>query len=150
MRVVIQRVNRANVKIDERMISEIGHGLLVLCGFEQGDEMEDLRWVAGKVSRLRIFDDEAGTMNLSVVDKAGEIMVISQFTLHASTKKGNRPSYIRALEPLKAKELYQRFVEELTAYSGIVVKTGIFGAHMMIELVNDGPVTIIIDSKMRE
>ena len=150
MRVVIQRVNRANVKIDERLISEIGQGLLVLCGFVQGDEMEDLRWVAGKVSRLRIFDDEAGTMNLSVVDKAGEIMVISQFTLHASTKKGNRPSYIRALEPVKAKELYQRFVEELTAYSGIVVKTGIFGAHMMIELVNDGPVTIIIDSKMRE
>ena len=150
MRVVIQRVSRANVKIDERLISEIGYGLMVVCGYEEGDEVEDFRWIAGKISRLRIFDDEAGMMNLSVVDKAGEMMVISQFTLHASTKKGNRPSYIRALEPVRAKELYQLFVDELVCYSGIGVKTGIFGAYMMIELVNDGPVTIIIDSKMRE
>lgn len=150
MRVVIQRVNRACVEVEGCIVGEIGYGLLVLCGFEDGDTAEDLAWIAGKVVRLRIFNDENRVMNLSVKDVGGQILSVSQFTLHASTKKGNRPSYIRALEPVKANELYQQFNQMLQMELGTPVQTGVFGAYMKVALENDGPVTIIIDSKNKE
>lgn len=150
MRVVVQRVNKASVEAEGRIVGEIGSGLLVLCGFEDGDTAEDLAWMVGKVIRLRIFNDENQVMNLSVKDVGGQILSVSQFTLHASTKKGNRPSYIRALEPIKANELYQQFNQMLLMELGTPVQTGVFGAYMKVALENDGPVTIIIDSKNKE
>lgn len=150
MRIVLQRVSEANVKIDGQIVGQIGHGIMILLGIEDEDSKEDIKWLAGKVSRLRIFSDEEGKMNLSIQDVGGEFLVISQFTLHASTKKGNRPSYIKAARPEVAIPLYEQFVAELQLESGLKIATGEFGGDMKVSLVNDGPVTIIIDSKIRE
>ena len=150
MRAVIQRVIQASVSIDGMLKSRIGPGLLVLLGIEEADRQEDIEWLAGKISRLRIFNDPDGVMNLSVAETNGDILVVSQFTLHASTKKGNRPSYIRAARPETAVPLYEKFIKRLSLETGKEVKTGEFGAMMQIQLINDGPVTIIIDSKNRE
>ncbi len=150
MRVVIQRVREASVEIDGRIKAEIGQGLLVLLGIEDEDNQEDIDWLVGKILRLRIFNDENSVMNLSVKDIEGEIMVISQFTLHASVKKGNRPTYIRASKPDIAIPLYEDFVSKMEEGFGREIKTGEFGADMKIGLVNDGPVTIIIDTKNKE
>jgi D-tyrosyl-tRNA(Tyr) deacylase len=150
MRTVIQRVDSASVNIDGELYSSVGKGLLVLLGIEPGDDNRDIDWLAGKIVRLRIFDDENGVMNLSVKDIDGEILVVSQFTLHASTKKGNRPSYIKAAPPEIAIPLYEKFIEKLSEMSANTVKTGKFGAMMNIELVNNGPVTIFIDTKNKE
>ena len=150
MRAVIQRVSKANVKIDNKTKAEIKNGLLVFLGIEELDSKEDIDWLSGKISRLRIFNDENGIMNKSVVEVDGEILVISQFTLHASTKKGNRPSYIKAAKPEIAIPLYNEFIKVLETEISKKVKTGEFGAMMEVGLVNDGPVTIIIDSKNRE
>ena len=150
MRTVIQRVTQAGVSIDGMLKSRIGPGLLVFLGIEEADGQDDIEWLAGKISRLRIFDDPDGVMNLSVAETNGNILVVSQFTLHASTKKGNRPSYIRAARPEIAVPLYEKFIKRLSLETGKEVKTGEFGAMMQIQLINDGPVTIIIDSKNRE
>jgi len=150
MRVVIQRVTNASVTIDGEVKSSIGNGLLVLAGFESADTTEDLEWTGNKIAQLRIFEDENGVMNRSVKEIDGEILVVSQFTLHAKTKKGNRPSYINAAPPEISVPLYNRFVETLGNLIGKEIKTGEFGAMMMIELINDGPVTIIIDSKNKD
>lgn len=150
MRVVIQRVSKAEVRSSNYGISRIGEGLLILLGIEEADSESDVAWLAGKISRLRIFPDTDGVMNLSVTDVKGSVLVVSQFTLHASTRKGNRPSYIRAARPETAIPLYEMFVEQVKQTTGLVVQTGWFGAMMQIELVNDGPVTIIIDSKDKE
>jgi len=150
MRAVIQRVSRAGVTIDGILKSSIGKGLLVLIGIEDQDGPEDIAWLSGKICRLRVFDDNDGVMNLSVPEINAEILVVSQFTLHASTKKGNRPSYIRSARPEIAIPVYEQFIRQLSKDLGKDVKTGEFGAMMDIELVNDGPVTIIIDTKVRE
>ena len=150
MRVVVQRVSNASVSVGGEKVSSIGNGLLVLAGFEHGDTMEELEWMSAKIVQLRIFADQEGVMNLSVRDTNGEILLISQFTLHAATKKGNRPSYIRAAPPEISVPLYQMFVDMVSEQLGKPVKTGIFGADMKVELLNDGPVTIIIDSKNKE
>jgi D-tyrosyl-tRNA(Tyr) deacylase len=150
MKVVIQRVSEASVRVDGKVTGEIRRGLLVLAGWEEADEQEDLQWMAGKIVNLRIFSDDAGLMNLSVKDIDGEILLVSQFTLHASTKKGNRPSFIKAARPEKAKSMYEDFIRELSVQSGKAIPTGIFGADMKVVLINDGPVTIIIDSKNKE
>ncbi|HYG51898.1 MAG TPA: D-aminoacyl-tRNA deacylase [Flavobacteriales bacterium] len=150
MKAVLQRVSKASVTVDSKIISSIQHGLLVLLGVEDADTGEDGLWLAGKIARMRIFADDQGIMNKDVTEVAGEIIVVSQFTLHASTKKGNRPSYIKAARPEKAIPLYEQFVEQLKTESGVNVLTGIFGADMKVELLNDGPVTIAIDSKNRE
>ncbi|HPD64330.1 MAG TPA: D-aminoacyl-tRNA deacylase [Bacteroidia bacterium] len=150
MRVVIQRVKEASVHIDHQPYSSIGKGLLVFLGIEHEDEEEDVSWLCKKISQLRIFDDAEGIMNLSVSDTDGEIMVVSQFTLHASTKKGNRPSYIRAARPEKAIPLYENFIKTLKELINKEVKSGVFGAMMDIHLINDGPVTILIDSRQKE
>jgi len=150
MRTVIQRVTRASVFINDRMRSEIGSGLLVLLGIEEQDSNEDIEWICSKIVQLRIFNDSNNVMNLSILDTLGSIMVISQFTLHAKTKKGNRPSYIKAAHPDKAVPLYESFVNRLSVLLGKEVATGEFGAMMQIELVNDGPVTILIDTKNKE
>ena len=150
MRVVIQRVSHASVTIEGTEKSRIGAGLLILIGIEQEDTPEDTDWLCKKITALRIFSDEAGLMNRSVQDIAGEILVVSQFTLHASTKKGNRPSFIKAARPDMAIPMYEKFVEVLRQESGRPVLTGEFGADMKVALLNDGPVTIIIDSKNRE
>ena len=150
MRVVIQRVTKAAVAIDGKIHAEIGKGLLVFLGIENADSIEDIEWLSGKIVNLRIFDDEYGVMNVSVKDNAGEILVISQFTLHASTKKGNRPSYIRASKPEIAIPLYERFLGQLANELGKEIKSGVFGADMKVELMNDGPVTIVIDTKNKE
>lgn len=150
MRVVIQRVSEARVTIAGETTGEIGAGLLVLLGIETGDEMADASWLAGKIVRQRIFADEAGLMNQSVMDRAGGLLVVSQFTLHAGTKKGNRPSFIRAARPEQAIPLYEFFLTELARESGIRPQTGRFGAMMAVQLVNDGPVTILMDSRARE
>ena len=150
MRAVIQRVQRASVKIDETTRAVIGGGILVLIGIEEADTYEDIEWLSGKITRLRIFRDDKGVMNLSLVEVGGDALVISQFTLHASTKKGNRPSYIRAASPETAIPLYENFIKQLEKDLGQTVQTGEFGAYMQVEMVNDGPVTIIIDSKNRE
>jgi D-tyrosyl-tRNA(Tyr) deacylase len=150
MRVVVQRVSNASVTVEGELISSIGKGLIVLAGFEQAETSEDLDWMSGKICNLRIFNDEQGVMNLSVKETGGEILLISQFTLHAATKKGNRPSYIRAAPPEISVPLYNLFIEKVSEQLGQSVKTGIFGADMKIELLNDGPVTIIIDSKNKE
>jgi D-tyrosyl-tRNA(Tyr) deacylase len=150
MRAVIQRVSEASVSVNNELKSSIGNGLLVLVGIEEADSKEDIDWLCGKISRLRVFDDENGVMNLSVVESKGEILIVSQFTLHASTKKGNRPSYIKAAKPEIAVPLYEQFIRHFEMESGIQPKTGEFGAMMNVHLVNDGPVTIIIDSKHKE
>jgi len=150
MRTVIQRVTRASVAIGGEIKSRIGKGLMILVGIEDKDTQEDIVWLARKIVNLRVFDDENGVMNRSVLEIHGEIMLVSQFTLHASTKKGNRPSYIKASKPDIAIPLYERFCAELRELSGHEVATGEFGADMKIELVNDGPVTILIDSQNRE
>ncbi len=150
MRALVQRVSQASVTIDGQVKSEIGNGLLVFIGIEESDSDEDIDWLTGKISRLRIFDDEQGVMNLSVKDVNGGILLISQFTLHASTKKGNRPSYIRAARPEVAIPLYEKFIARLETLLGKKIGTGEFGAHMEVSLVNDGPVTLFIDTKNRE
>jgi D-tyrosyl-tRNA(Tyr) deacylase len=150
MRAVIQRVTKASVTIDGKTHSQIGEGLLVLVGIEDADSMEDIEWLSGKIVNLRIFGDAAGVMNVSVIDKKGEILIVSQFTLHASTKKGNRPSYIRASKPEIAIPLYEKMVKQLSADLGQPVKTGVFAADMKVSLLNDGPVTIVIDTKNKE
>jgi len=150
MRVVIQRVSKASVTVEGEKISEIGKGLLILVGIEDSDNQEDIDWLANKIVQLRIFDDEQGVMNLSIKDIDGDILVVSQFTLHASTKKGNRPSYIRASKPDFAIPMYEKFVAAVEAASAKKPGTGKFGAMMDVVLVNDGPVTIIIDTKQKD
>lgn len=150
MRIVIQRVGHASVSIGGEPRSSIGRGLMVLVGVEHGDEMADAVWLAAKTAALRIFPDEAGVMNRSVVDCGGEILSVSQFTLTASARKGNRPSYMRAAGHETATALYEAYCSELTRLTGRPTATGVFGADMQVELVNDGPVTIIIDSKLKE
>ena len=150
MRVVIQRVKTASVTIDGMIKDEIGPGLLVLAGIEDADDLSDIEWLGNKIAQLRIFNDEAGVMNLSVMETGGSIMVISQFTLHAKTKKGNRPSYIKAACHEIAIPLYESFIKKLSDITGKRIATGEFGAMMDVSLINDGPVTIIIDTKEKE
>ena len=150
MRVVIQRVSEASVKIEGLLKGHIGPGMLILAGFEEEDNREDLEWMVRKIANLRIFDDDQGVMNLSVSQVSGQLLVVSQFTLHASTRKGNRPSYVKAAVPDIAIPLYESFCTMLQTYTGIKIETGEFGAHMEVQLINNGPVTIIIDSKKRE
>jgi D-aminoacyl-tRNA deacylase len=150
MRVVIQRVLEAQVKVEDAVAGAISRGLLVLAGFEENDSDEDLDWMAGKICQLRIFNDDKGLMNLSVSDISGEILLVSQFTLHAQAKKGNRPSFIRAAKPDIAVPLYENFIATLGVLVKTKIQTGIFGADMKVSLINDGPVTIIIDSKNRD
>lgn len=150
MRAVIQRVNGCKVDIAGQTVGSIDNGVLVLLGVEAEDNAEDIEWLAGKISRLRIFDDENGVMNLDINQAAGRALVVSQFTLYASTKKGNRPSYIRSAPEPISRPLYEQFVARLEQILGTKVETGQFGADMQVSLVNDGPVTIIIDTKNRE
>ncbi len=150
MRVVIQRVAHASVTINGQCKSRIGKGMLILAGFEEADNQEDIEWTCKKIVNLRIFDDEQGIMNKSILEDGGDILVISQFTLHASTRKGNRPSYIKAAKPDTAIPLYERFCSELTQALGKEIGTGEFGADMKVELLNDGPVTICMDTKTKE
>jgi D-aminoacyl-tRNA deacylase len=147
---VIQRVTSAAVEIDSNVKSKIGKGLLVLVGIEEADDDTDIEWLSGKIVNLRIFNDAAAVMNLSVKDTGGEILIVSQFTLHASTKKGNRPSYIKAAKPEISIPMYEKFVGRVAADLGKDVQTGEFGADMKVSLLNDGPVTIIIDSRDRK
>lgn len=150
MRVVIQRVSRASVTIEGQCKSAIGSGMLILVGIEEADETEDIDWLCKKIANLRIFDDANGVMNKSVLETGGEVLVISQFTLHASTRKGNRPSYIKAARPERAIPLYEQFCRELSSSLGKEIGTGEFGADMKVELLNDGPVTICMDTKNKE
>ena len=150
MRAVIQRVMQANVAINNDIRSAIGKGLLVLVGIEDADTPEDIEWLSAKIVNLRIFDDAGGVMNISLKDTGGDLLVVSQFTLHAATKKGNRPSYIRASKPDIAIPLYEQFVKQLETDLGKTVHTGEFGADMKVSLINDGPVTIVIDTKNKE
>ncbi len=150
MRAVIQRVSSAQVVVEQEKVSGIGSGLLLLISIEDADDEADLEWMAKKILQLRIFDDRNGVMNLSVKEVNGELLVVSQFTLHASTRKGNRPSYLRAAKPGLAVPLYEKFVEMLESASGRRAGRGIFGAQMEVSLVNDGPVTIIMDSKNKD
>ena len=150
MRVVIQRVSQASVTIDGKIKSSIGHGMLLLLGVEDTDNQEDIDWIVKKVCQLRIFNDNSGVMNLSIEDTGGEVLVVSQFTLMASLKKGNRPSYIRASGPAHAVPVYEKFIEKMSERLGKPVGSGEFGADMKVTLVNDGPVTIIIDTKNKD
>ena len=150
MRAVIQRVTQASVTVDGKITGEIGPGLLVLVGIEDADGQEDITWLSNKITNLRIFGDEAGVMNLSVKETGGDVLLVSQFTLHASTKKGNRPSYIRASKPDIAIPMYEKMIAQLGQDLGKPVQTGIFGADMKVALLNDGPVTITIDTQARE
>ena len=150
MRVVIQRVQRCSVEVEGEIIGEIGKGLAILLGVEEADTQEDIDWLCGKISRLRIFDDENGVMNLDIQQAGGRAIVISQFTLFASTKKGNRPSYIRSAPEPISRPMYEKFLATLSAMLGAEVEHGEFGADMQVSLVNDGPVTICIDSKNKE
>lgn len=150
MRIVIQRVSRAKVQVDQQIIGEINKGLLLLVGIEEDDTAEDINWCTRKIAQMRLFNDEEGKMNKSLLEIDGEVLSVSQFTLHASTKKGNRPSFIKAAKPEKANHLYLQFNETLTCLMGKEVATGIFGAHMEVSLINDGPVTILLDSKNKE
>ncbi|MFM6984896.1 MAG: D-aminoacyl-tRNA deacylase [Chitinophagaceae bacterium] len=150
MRVVLQRVSSASVTIDGISVSEIGQGFMILLGIEISDNQADADWMIGKVAQMRVFGDADGKMNLSIQDVKGSFLVVSQFTLHAMTAKGNRPSFIKAARPEQAIPIYEYFVKQLQLISGLPVKTGQFGADMQVALVNDGPVTIIIDSKQRE
>lgn len=150
MRIVIQRVSEASVYIDSVKRGTIGQGLLVLIGIEDSDDRQDIEWLCGKIARLRIFGDDKGLMNLSVQDIKGEILVISQFTLHASTKKGNRPSFIKASKPDHSEAVYNQFLQQLKLEFKGIVRSGEFGAHMKIHLINDGPVTLFMDTKRKE
>jgi D-tyrosyl-tRNA(Tyr) deacylase len=150
MKIVIQRVSSASVTIERKVVADIQKGLLILVGIEDIDSQEDIDWLVGKITKIRVFDDENQVMNLSVQDIDGDIIVVSQFTLHAATKKGNRPSYIKAAKPDIAISLYKSFVQQLEKELGKKIQTGVFGADMKVSLVNDGPVTIIIDSKNKE
>jgi D-tyrosyl-tRNA(Tyr) deacylase len=150
MRAVIQRVSRAGVSIDGSIHSQINKGLLVLLGIEDADTAEDIEWLSNKIVNLRVFNDENDVMNVSIKDMGGEILLVSQFTLHASTKKGNRPSYIRASKPEIAVPLYEKMIEQLSTDLGKAIQTGEFGADMKVELLNDGPVTIVMDTKNKE
>jgi D-tyrosyl-tRNA(Tyr) deacylase len=150
MKIVLQRVSSASVTIDNRVVADIQKGLLILVGIEDTDGQEDIDWLVGKITKIRVFDDENQVMNLSIQEIDGEIIVVSQFTLHAATKKGNRPSYIKAAKPDNAIPLYENFVKSLELVFGKKVLTGVFGADMKVSLVNDGPVTIIMDSKNKE
>jgi D-aminoacyl-tRNA deacylase len=150
MRVVLQRVSQASVTVDSKIVADIQKGLLVLVGIEDADTQEDIDWLVGKIIKMRIFGDENDVMNCSVQDIDGDIVVVSQFTLHASTKKGNRPSYIKASKPEFAIQMYENFVKSLEKEFNKKIQTGIFGADMKVSLLNDGPVTILIDSKNKE
>jgi D-tyrosyl-tRNA(Tyr) deacylase len=150
MRIIIQRVTQAQVQIDGKLSSEIGNGLLILLGIEDADSDEDLNWLAQKIVNLRVFNDENGVMNISLIDANADILLVSQFTLFASTKKGNRPSYIKASRPEFASPLYEKIIAKLEELLGKKIATGTFGADMQISLTNNGPVTIMIDSKMKE
>jgi D-tyrosyl-tRNA(Tyr) deacylase len=150
MKVVLQRVASASVTVEDKIVGEIQKGIVVLVGIEDADSQEDIDWLVGKITQLRIFGDENGVMNLSVEEVNGDVLVVSQFTLHAATKKGNRPSYIKAARPDIAIPMYEKFVSSLETKLGKKVATGIFGADMKVSLLNDGPVTIIIDSKNKE
>ncbi|HIZ86417.1 MAG TPA: D-tyrosyl-tRNA(Tyr) deacylase [Candidatus Coprenecus stercoravium] len=150
MRAVIQRVSSSSVVIERKCHGEIGHGMTILIGIEGSDTVEDIDWLCRKIVNLRIFDDENGVMNKSILETGGDILVISQFTLYASTRKGNRPSYIKAAAPEIAVPLYGKFLERLENILGKQVKKGIFGADMKVSIVNEGPVTIIIDTKIKE
>lgn len=150
MRAVIQRVLKAKITINYSIERNIGKGLLIFIGIEDSDDEDDIKWLSGKIIRLRIFDDCNGVMNRSIQDIDGEIIIISQFTLHASTNKGNRPSYIRASKPQYSITVYKKFIEKIESDFGKSVKTGEFGAHMLVELINNGPVTIFIDTKNKE
>lgn len=150
MKAVIQRVTKASVTIEGKIFSAIGNGLLVLLGIEDADTDDDIQWLSSKIVNLRIFNDENDVMNVSVKDRNGDILVVSQFTLHASTKKGNRPSYIKASKPDFAIPMYEKFVNQLNIDLGKTVYTGVFGADMIVDLCNDGPVTIVIDSRNKE
>jgi D-tyrosyl-tRNA(Tyr) deacylase len=150
MRVVIQRVLEASVVVDEKVVGSIKNGLLVLLGIEDADTQDDINWLSGKIVGLRLFDDSDGVMNVSVKDIGGDILLVSQFTLMASTKKGNRPSYIKASKPPVAMPLYEQMIVTLSNELGKAVQTGIFGADMKVSLINNGPVTITIDSKIKE
>src|SRR5579871_5199491 len=150
MRVIIQRVEKASVTIDGKIKSQINKGLLIFLGIEDADDAEDISWLSNKIINLRIFDDESGVMNIPLAETGGDILLVSQFTLHASTKKGNRPSYIRAARPERAIPLYESFIRQLEKDLGKPIQTGQFGADMKVALINDGPVTIYIDSKDKE
>lgn len=150
MRVVIQRVSRASVIVDKKTVGEIKEGLIVFTGFEDADNAEDIEWISNKIVQMRLFNDENGVMNKSVKDIGGSILLVSQFTLHASTKKGNRPSYSKASKGDIAIPLYEKTIKQLQTDLGKLIETGIFGADMKVELLNDGPVTIVIDSKNKE
>ena len=150
MKVVIQRVSKAKVEVNDSVICKIKQGFLILLGIESSDSQEDFNWLVSKISNLRVFSDDELKMNLSIKDVKGEIIVVSQFTLHAKTKKGNRPSFINAANPEHAKPIYDEFISKLKNESEVNVKSGIFGANMQLTIVNDGPVTIIIDSKNKE
>lgn len=150
MRAVVQRVSQASVTVDSLVCGRIGHGLVVLLAVEPADTGTDIAWLSGKIVRLRIFDDEQGVMNRSVVEVGGDVLLISQFTLFASTRKGNRPSYTRSAPPAVAAGVFERFARQLESDLGRRVPTGRFGAHMEVALTNDGPVTVIIDSKLKE
>jgi D-aminoacyl-tRNA deacylase len=150
MRVIIQRVSKSEVVVEGKITASIGLGLLILLGIEEADSIEDIDWLVKKISQLRIFNDENGVMNLAISEVGGDIIVVSQFTLHASTKKGNRPSYIRAARPETAIPLYEKFIAALETALGKPVGRGIFGAHMDVTLTNDGPVTIILDTKNKD
>lgn len=150
MKVILQRVSKAEVTVDSISVGKISAGILVLVGFEEADQSEDLEWMIGKILKLRIFNDENELMNLSLLETQGELLVISQFTLYASTKKGNRPSYIKAAKPEIAEQYYQQFIKLLKKEYPNKIECGIFGANMQVELINDGPVTISIDSKQKE
>jgi len=149
MKTVIQRVSQASVEINQQIKSKISIGLLILLGIEHDDTIEDIDWLCGKIARLRIFGDKSNVMNLSIMDVNGEILLISQFTLHANTKKGNRPSFVKAARPKIAVPIYNQFITQLERELGKPIQTGEFGADMKVALINDGPVTIIIDSKSR-
>ena len=150
MRVVIQKVTQASVSIENQIVGSIDKGLLVLVGIEDGDTNEDIAWLSSKIVNLRVFDDDNGVMNLSVKEVKGEVLIVSQFTLHASTKKGNRPSYIKAARPEVAIPIYEAFIKQVESLLGKRVPTGQFGAMMQVSLCNDGPVTILIDTKNKE
>ncbi|MXO34959.1 D-tyrosyl-tRNA(Tyr) deacylase [Apibacter sp. B3889] len=150
MRVVIQRVLESSVKVDNKIVGQINHGLLILLGIEEADNREDIDWLSNKICNLRIFNDENEIMNKSILDIGGDILLVSQFTLHASTKKGNRPSYIKAANQEFANTMYEKFKDQLSNILSKPVQSGIFGADMKVSLLNDGPVTILIDSKNKE
>ncbi|MBO7522883.1 MAG: D-tyrosyl-tRNA(Tyr) deacylase [Bacteroidales bacterium] len=150
MRIIIQRTKRSSVSVNGEITGEIGKGLMILLGIEEADDNTDIEWLVHKIIGLRIFDDDKGVMNLSISDINGDILLVSQFTLHASTKKGNRPSYIRAARPEKAIVLYEEFIRQLSDALGKNIQTGIFGAMMEVNILNDGPVTIFIDSRNKE